>query len=321
MSPWRELASLALRIKLAAGSGLVARRLEEFSADSFYACRSEAKRFYAHIPKMRDTRWCSFEHPVWVEFERVLVAYLLSDGFDRSFLRQSIIGKTMFVRAGGDWQRRQLQFLRSVRPLPVLRELLRENRLGCPYITSLRMLASHNTIHHLYHLLRYEHVTRHSLTTVESVVEFGGGYGNLARLMWKMNPGLTYTIIDLPVLSCIQLAYLGTLLGRERIHLVGETGELAPQKINLLPVPYLSRAGNLRGELFISTWALSEATRFAQRYVADHGFFGARRLLLGYQAENALFGSPGGGILQPAAFAPVFRERIEFLRNAYYLFA
>jgi hypothetical protein len=321
MSQLRELAGRARRIELALRSGLVARRLEQFSADSFRACCREGKELYARIPKMRDTGLSAFEHTAWGEFDAAVAQYFLSDDFDWWFLRQPVIGKTMFVRAGGRWQREQLHFLQSIRPLPALRRLLRENRLGGPYITSLRMLASHNTIHHLYHVLRYEHVTQQSLATVGSVVEFGGGYGNLARVMLKLNPELTYTIIDLPVFSAIQLAYLGTILGRDRIHMAGETGELAPHKINLLPLPYLERARDLKGELFVSTWALSECTQLAQRYVAGRSFFGARHLLLAYQAENALFGSPDASLIEPAGFSHVVRERIEFIRNAHYLFA
>jgi putative sugar O-methyltransferase len=227
----------------------------------------------------------------------------------------------MFARAGGHWQREELSFLRSVRPVPVLKRLLLENQLGAPYITSLSMLSSHNTIHHLYHLLRYEHVMKQPLSAIRSVVEFGGGYGNLARLASKLDMGGTYTIIDLPILSCIQLIYLSTILGRERIHVVSEDRDIAPQRVNLVPLPYIGRLRSLTCELFISTWALSECTESAQRYVTDRQFFSARRLLLAYQVENEIFGSPEHCVSESSKLFRVFRERIAFMPEAYYLFA
>jgi len=214
-----KIPSVARRIGLTVEGLLVARKLDDFSLVAFQKCCREAKTVHAQIPAVRETEFSSFAHPSWNDFDAAVTRYFLGDGFGWSFLRQSIIGKTMFVRAGGSWQREQLRFLRSVRSATVLRCLLRENRLGNPYITSLPMLSSHNTIHHLYHLLRYEHITHQAIEAVDSVVEFGGGYGNLARLTWKLNPKVTYTIIDLPSFSCIQLAYLSTLLGLSLIHI------------------------------------------------------------------------------------------------------
>ena len=56
-------------------------------------------------------------------------------------------------------------------------------------------------------------------------------------------------------------------------------------RINLLPVSLLHRHW-LAPDLFLSTWALSESSRHAQEHVVQRGWFGARRLLLGYQKDD-----------------------------------
>ncbi|MGH9592196.1 MAG: hypothetical protein ACRD5L_03840, partial [Bryobacteraceae bacterium] len=90
MSGLHELAGWARRIDLALRSGLAARGMEPFSADSFGACCREAKQLYAQMPRMRDTKLSAFEHTVWGGFDDAVARYFLSDDFDRSFLRQPI---------------------------------------------------------------------------------------------------------------------------------------------------------------------------------------------------------------------------------------
>jgi hypothetical protein len=62
-------------------------------------------------------------------------------------------------------------------------------------------------------------------------------------------------------------------------------GEIRPSCFNILPLGLLEHL-RPRGELFISTWALSESSVAAQDSVASH-WFGAPRLLLASQESSA----------------------------------
>ncbi len=137
-----------------------------------------------------------------------------------------------------------------------------------------------NAVHHLYHLARWEEATGCDLRDIGSVVEWGGGYGSLARICLRRNPALGYTIVDLPLLTAVTEVYLG-LCGL-RVDEDTETvrvRSLAPSS----PIP------DEPCDLFVSTWALDESSRLAQEKTAESGFYGAERLLLAFHPDKPIF--------------------------------
>jgi putative sugar O-methyltransferase len=166
----------------------------------------------------------------------------------------------------------------------MLRSLLREDAAGRPMLVSAKYKTSHNTVHHLYHLAKYEAEVGEALRAARTVIEWGGGYGNQAKVFLRLAAQpVTYVIVDLPLLSCLQHVYLSTVLGSDRVNLLDSPdGNVQPRKVNLLPVTLLERH-SLYGDLFISTWALSESSGEAQDFVVSHAWFACPRLLLAYQ--------------------------------------
>ncbi|MBN2302261.1 MAG: hypothetical protein JXN60_07085, partial [Lentisphaerae bacterium] len=148
--------------------------------------------------------------------------------------------------------------------------------------------TSHNTIHHLHHLARYAHDQQFSFDEADTVVEWGGGYGNLAKLYRRLAPkGGTYIIFDVPLLSCVQWLYLSTTLGENAAHLITKPNEeIVLGKINLVPTVFRDSFKEIRADLFISTWALSESGRDSQDYVVGLNWYGAKRLLLAYSLNS-----------------------------------
>lgn len=65
-----------------------------------------------------------------------------------------------------------------------------------------------NTIHHRYHLHMFEKFTQTKISSLNSIVELGGGYGNMARLCHKLGFMGKYNIIDLPEFQVLQKYYL-----------------------------------------------------------------------------------------------------------------
>jgi hypothetical protein len=275
---------------------------------TFRRLRPRFERLYRELSEV------PFDHlvtPLWEGFNRTLEAGLLPRP-RTDFLRLSVIKKTMFVDARGPWLRDQLGYLRG-RLGPLLPHILAESPVGDPALALARPAASHNTVHHLMHLARFEEQTRVPLAGLSRIVEWGGGYGNLARLVsiWRLVRGadepLTYTIIDTPLLIALQWLYLSSVLGEERVYIVrGVEDGPRDGAFNLVPAGLAEGLGpRLRADLFISTWALSESSRAAQDWVAGH-WFGADHLLLAFQeSSQALPEAARVGDLARAAGAEV----------------
>lgn len=206
-----------------------------------------------------------------------------------SFLRNSEIKATMFLSGEGDSLKGELNFCENFYSKKLLKQLLQEDYVGNPIIKSFKYLTSHNRIHHLYHLLQFQLKTKKKINSLKDFIEWGGGYGDLVRLLYRINSDITYTIIDIPLFSCIQWIYLVSLLGEEQVNLIkSKEDRIEKFKINLLPVCFLEYY-DLKSDTFIATWSLSESSNYAIQYVKSCNFFNVKHLLLAYQEKNDSF--------------------------------
>jgi hypothetical protein len=256
----------------------------------------------------------------WHKFNiEVLDALLPHPPFN--FLTLPVIMRTMFVTAGGKWLKEELSLLEEKYSKNQLQEILTEEYVGEPFLLNFRYLTSHNSIHHLYHLARFLEATKCSIDSLRFVVEWGGGYGNMAKVFKRLTKDFssTYVIIDTPIFSCLQWLYLATIFGKEEVNLIQDaTNNIQTGKINLLPLCFLTR-NEICADIFISTWGLSESSAFAQDYVTSRNWFGARNLLLAYQASSKEFPAADRvGKIATTQGATI--EKIQFLRGNYYAF-
>lgn len=197
-----------------------------------------------------------------------------------AFLSHPIISGQMVMTNGGRFLDTQVALLETRYPRERLARILEEDSVGEPLLQCPRFRTSHNSVHHLYHLARFWEATGRDPATVPTVVEWGGGYGNLAKLFLRLRPESTYTIIDTALFTSLQWIYLSTVLGPERVQLITRPDQhVVPERINLVPV-HLVETTELSAEMFISTWALSESSAYAQDHVIAREWFGARHLLL-----------------------------------------
>jgi len=208
---------------------------------------------------------------------------------DFSFLRDPEIQATMTLSGGGEILKAELSYCEKRIPPKVLRPLLKEDYVGHPVIRNYKYLTSHTRIHHLYHLLKFESKTKKRLEDLTDIIEWGGGYGDMALLLRRINSSITYTIIDIPLFSCIQWIYLVSILPEEQINLIQAKDEkVKRKKINLLPLCFLEFF-EPNSEMFIATWSLSESTNYAMDYASSRDFFKATHFLLAYQDNNKSF--------------------------------
>ena len=140
-----------------------------------------------------------------------LVCELIAHGNLDAFLRWPIILQTMFTDRS-PWVWREFAFLRS-HPLweSRWRPATRESAVGAPYRFMLHPQSSANLLHHAYHLCLLEERSRRPLADLELIVEFGGGYGSMARLCHNLGFRGRYILFDLPVFAALQRYYLGAL--------------------------------------------------------------------------------------------------------------
>jgi hypothetical protein len=297
----------------------IRRNLVQANQNQMTSFMKLSERFSGAYDSLRECDVSDFTTPMWDGFRSGLEdTFLPIPPF--SFLRNPIILKTMFVTAGGRWMKEELTYLEGHMTETRLRELLAEDYVGDPYLFNAKYMTSHNTIHTLYHLARYSATTGCNLEDIHDVVEWGGGYGNLARIFQRLkSPSLTYTIVDLPIMSMIQWIYLSSILGEDKVRLI-QTPEVSLKSgaINLLPVCHLEHY-EPRGDLFVSTWALNESSEKAQEYVISRAWFNSKHVLLGYAKDNPI-SSNSGLIRRAASDGGAAIEPIDFLPDSSYAF-
>ncbi|HWC33078.1 MAG TPA: hypothetical protein VG709_08125 [Actinomycetota bacterium] len=151
------------------------------------------------------------------------------------------------------------------------------------------VVTSANTVHHVHHLRRFEIATSVACAAVGTVLEWGGGYGSLAKLFRRIHGGApTYAIIDTPLFSCVQWLYLSSVFGDDHTHvLLDRRDTLLPGRFNLVPLA-LASSLEIEPQLFVSTWALNESAVDVQAMVVERRWFGAPHLLLGMHDGDPL---------------------------------
>jgi hypothetical protein len=168
-------------------------------------------------------------------------------------------------------------------------------------------LTSANRAHHASHLAHYKRLTGTDFWDCRSIVEWGGGYGDMARIIRRMNPSVTYTIIDLPELLALQYVYLSSIFGEGAVNVIGRNDSgVTLGKINLIASQsvYDTRR-ELECDGFLSTWALTESPRRFQMAVLERGFFGASSLLLGVMNNENNYLKERVGFAKTRAQVPI----------------
>lgn len=168
-------------------------------------------------------------------------------------------------------------------------DVLRENAVGGPYVYDRRFLTSSVLVHHAVHVCFLSRETGLRPSELNRVVEWGAGYGSLARILFRFQPKLDYVILDTPVMLAVQWLFLSTVLGPDRVVLPG-SGDAPPHEGHV----YLENASTFApvgepADLFVSTFALSESPRELIEEVAARGWFGAEHLWLAYSPSHPNF--------------------------------
>jgi len=162
----------------------------------------------------------------------------------RTFLSWPYIQYTMFHQS----KLEELDELKKESYWEEWKNHLTENTIGTPRKYPLFTESSGNLIHHAYSLSQIENYSNIDFSKLKTVVEFGGGYGSMARLVYNLGFRGTYIIFDLPEFLALQEYFLGLINIKNIVY----TDTLEKLSEALKPT-------NGSIDLFIATWSLSEA--------------------------------------------------------------
>jgi hypothetical protein len=218
--------------------------------------------------------WDEWSEKIRTSFNRAIPIY---------FLHQKNICYTMVY---GNYnidnlQKNKVEQIKNTFGNANVKKMLRESILGIPIIVNLKYLTSNNTIHQAYHLSSYSLLTGFNIINSNKIVEWGGGYGCMARLIRKVNQFCTYIIIDLPELCILQYIYLISIFGESEVNILNGKSDIIENKINIIPSDYfIQLKPNFKTTAFISNWAITESSKEYQDFVLDSDFFSAEKILI-----------------------------------------
>lgn len=135
--------------------------------------------------------------------------------------------------------------------------------------------CSTNTLGHLFYVSKILEKAHAQEKTIKTIIEFGAGYGNLARVFKHILPEATLILFDLPEFLALQYYFLK--LTNNNIEIIMHTElpvSFKPGAIHLVPVYFLPTC-TCTADIFVSTFALSEVTLKTQQIVIQKSFFNA----------------------------------------------
>lgn len=243
---------------------------------------SELKTTFRALPELETTNALPTEAEWFSNMNRL--RELILNQNPREFLRWDVVTQTMFV-SQARYIFTELRYLKHHRDWNTRwRGAIKESSVGHPYPYFLYPASSGNLIHHTYHVAQFEDKTADKINDMEFVFEFGGGYGSMCRLFYKLGFRGKYVIFDLPSFSALQTYYLKT--GGFPVLSLSEsektkTGIVCVSDIDALK-SILEEHFQSTHKMFIATWSISETPKTIRdvvlNLVSDFQSF-----LIGYQ--------------------------------------
>lgn len=215
---------------------------------------------YKKLWKIRIKKSDSKAKKTWLDNSQNMIDELICLN-SCNFLRFSSIQKTMFIKFS--WYALYELLLLIINYKNSLK-LLKENPAGDPQPFIFYPLTSANTVHTLYHISVLEKFLDIKLKSFKQIVEFGAGYGNMARIAYKLGFKGKYLILDLPVSLALQEYYL-SLAKIYDSELRNMNEQVYFQK--KFPTSFFNNKGK---KLLIATWSLSEAPLRDRRKVVKN---------------------------------------------------
>lgn len=110
-----------------------------------------------------------------------------------------------------------------------------------------------NYIHQAYHLMTWEQSTKLNIKDLNTIVEFGGGYGAMCLICRRLGFKGDYIIVDFPEFNLLQGYYLSNTIGIENTYFIRANGKFPVQTDLMIANCSLSEAPIKTRDEFISS--------------------------------------------------------------------
>ncbi len=243
-----------------------------------------------------DKRYC---HPFWLATKNKMRTLLLGKP-NQKILHERCITHTMVRRGIGATQKYEITYLKYCtfkQTKKLLSRFAETDFLKIPRECK-EFNCTTNSLGHLFYAAKIFETLEHE-KEINTIVEFGGGYGNLARIFKMTLPHATIIIFDLPEAIALQSLFLNSTL--ESADIIIHTKlptDFKTGSIHLVPVFFIDNI-EIDADVFVSTFGISEAPVFVQQKIAAKAFFNAQTCYLAgqlkgwsgqFEQHNLLFG-------------------------------
>lgn len=271
---------------------------KSYQIENFEKYKTEYKNIFETINKYES----DYVVPFWKEINNQ-VGGEFSNNLPFDFLCHKHICSTMFSTNTG-WADDQLKHIYK-NIVSFNTEVIEEDLVGDPLILDEIYCGSCNTIHHLYHFFKYyENDRKITSSNINTIVEIGGGYGRypiflerLSQIKSKLiNKYNTYIIIDVPAFSALQYVYINSIEPNKAKVLLHKDDCIEEGKVNLVPIGLIDSVKDIKADMFIAMWSLSESASKLVEFVQDNNFFNADKIYTAFHpyVDNML---PSGNLL------------------------
>ena len=176
------------------------------------------------------------------------------------FLRNRFIQKIFFVH-NRLFILRELLYLKKNSDWFFFKKLLNENDVGDPIRYFLYPKSSGNRINHVFHLAVLKKNTDIKLKEINTVFEFGSGYGCMANIFSKINKKILFKLFDTIPVNLLQYYYLKQNQLDVGFNKTNQFQLLNNQNFKL---NYQIK----KKSLFIANWSLSETKlKFREKFI------------------------------------------------------
>lgn len=186
------------------------------------------------------------------------IYYLIKNKKLLNFLQKSFIQQMFFIH-NRIYLLKYLLEMRNSKNWNFWKKIIKESSVGNPIRYFLYPNSSGNKIFQAYHLKKYNEFNKINLRDFDEIVEFGGGYGNMASTFNQINPKIKYTIFDTYEVNLLQYYYLKRLnLNVNFNNLKKNSGNI--NLINSIKIlkKKISNIKKNNNNLLIANWSLSE---------------------------------------------------------------
>ena len=206
----------------------------------------------------------------------------------RGFLNWNMVKQTLFSTRK-EFIKPELASLKNSRKFEsIWANAILESNIGLPSKYPDYKSSSVNLIHHAYFIHKFEQATNISIKDIDLVLDFGGGYGSMARLFSNLGFTKPYIIFDFPIMSALQKYYLNSLglnvIDSNRMTEVKQ-GIICISDFDILKkVVNHFNFQNQSNNLFMATWSISETPiPFREKMLGLSDKFNA--FLIGYKGD------------------------------------